>query len=78
VVSPEKPSQQFTPPTPLNRLIRKATKKRKVFLTDESAMKAVYLAVRQASEKWTMPIRNWKEALNRFVILFEDHLKDYI
>jgi len=62
----------------LNSVIRKATKKRKAFPTDESAKKVVYLAVRQASEKWTMPIRNWKEALNRFTILFEDRLKDYI
>lgn len=62
----------------LNSVIRKATKKRKVFPTDESAKKVVYLAIRQASEKWTMPIRNWKTALNRFMILFEDRLKDYI
>ena len=62
----------------LNSVICKATKKRKAFPTDESAKKVVYLAVRQASEKWTMPIRNWKEALNRFTILFEDRLKDYI
>ncbi len=62
----------------LNSVIRKATKKRKVFPTDESAKKVVYLAVRQASEKWTMPIRNWKGALNRFTILFEDRLKGYI
>ncbi|MGR6875078.1 transposase, partial [Pseudomonas sp. HK3] len=62
----------------LNSVIRKATKKRKVFPTEESAKKVVYLAVRQASEKWTMPIRNWKTALNRFMIMFEDRLKDYI
>ena len=62
----------------LNSVIRKATKKRKVFPTDNSAKKVVYLAIRQASEKWTMPIRNWKTALNRFMILFEDRLKDYI
>jgi len=62
----------------LNSVIRKATKKRKVFPTDESALKVVYLAIRQASEKWTMPIRNWKPALNRFMIEFEDRLKDYI
>ena len=62
----------------LNSVIRKATKKRKVFPTDDSAKKVVYLAIRQASEKWTMPIRNWKTALNRFMILFEDRLKDYI
>lgn len=62
----------------LNSVIRKATKKRKVFPTDDSAKKVVYLAIRQASEKWTMPIRNWKAALNRFMIMFEDRLKDYI
>ena len=62
----------------LNSVIRKATKKRKVFPTDESALKVIYLAIRQASEKWTMPIRNWKPALNRFMIEFEDRLKDYI
>ncbi len=62
----------------LNSVIRKATKKRKVFPTDDSAKKVVYLAIRQASEKWTMPIRNWKAALNRFMIMFEDRLNDYI
>ena len=62
----------------LNSVIRKATKQRKVFPTDDSAKKVVYLAIRQASEKWTMPIRNWKTALNRFMIMFEDRLKDYI
>lgn len=62
----------------LNSVIRKATNKRKVFPADESAMKVVYLAVIQASEKWTMPIRNWKPALNRFTIEFEDRLRDFI
>lgn len=62
----------------LNSVIRKATKKRKVFPTEDSAKKVVYLAIRHASEKWTMPIRNWKTALNRFMILFEDRLKEYV
>jgi transposase-like protein len=38
----------------------------------------LYLAVQDASKKWTMPIRNWKEALNRFMIEFEDRLRDYL
>ena len=50
----------------------------KVFPTDDSAEKVVYLAIMDASKKWTMPIRNWKTALNRFMITFEDRLKDYI
>jgi len=57
--------------------IRKATKKRKVFPTDDSAKKVINLATGQASEKLTMPIRNWKPALNRFMIEFEDRVKDY-
>ena len=56
----------------LNSVIRKAVKKRKLFPTDDSAMKVIYLAIREASKKWTMPIRNWKLALNRFMIEFED------
>jgi len=62
----------------LNSVIRKATKKRKLFPTDDSAMKVIYLAIREASKKWTMPIRNWKLALNRFMILFEERLADYV
>lgn len=61
----------------LNSVIRKATKQRKVFPTDDSAMKVVYLAIQSASKKWTMPIRNWKPAQNRFMIDFGDRLADY-
>ena len=61
----------------LNSVIRKAIKKRKLFPTDESAKKVVYLAIMDASKKWTMPIRNWKSALNRFMIEFEDRLSDF-
>ncbi len=59
----------------LNSVIRKATKRRKLFPTDQSAMKVVFLAVQAASKKWTMPIRDWRAALNRFVIEFEDRLE---
>jgi len=62
----------------LNSVIRKALKNRKLFPTDDSAKKVVYLAIQDASKKWTMPIRNWKSALNRFMIEFEDRLQDYI
>lgn len=62
----------------LNSVIRKAIKKRKLFPTDDSARKVVYLAVQQASKKWTMPIRNWKTALNRFMIEFDERLTPYI
>ena len=62
----------------LNSVIRKAIKKRKLFPTDDSAKKVIYLAILDASKKWTMPIRNWKTALNRFMIEFEDRLKEYV
>jgi len=62
----------------LNSVIRKSIKKRKLFPTDEAAKKVIYLAIQQASKKWTMPIRNWKSALNRFMIEFEERLKDYV
>lgn len=62
----------------LNSVIRKATKKRKVFPTDEAALKVVYLATQAASKKWTMPIRNWKLAMNRFAIEYEKELTPYL
>lgn len=62
----------------LNSVIRSAIKKRKLFPTDDSAKKVVYLAIMDASKKWSMPIRNWKAALNRFMIEFEDRLVDYL
>ena len=61
----------------LNSVIRKATRQRKVFPSDDSAMKVVFLAMQAAAKKWTMPIRNWKPALNRFMIEFGDRLTDY-
>jgi transposase-like protein len=61
-----------------NSVIRKATRRRKVFPTDDSAKKVIYLAIMEASKKWTMPIRNWKDALNRFMILFEDRMAEFI
>ena len=62
----------------LNSVIRKATKKRKVFPTDEAALKVVFLATQAASKKWTMPIKNWKPAMNRFAIEFAEQLAPYV
>ena len=56
----------------LNSVIRKSVKTRKVFPSDDAALKVVYLAIQSASKNWTMPIRNWKPALNRFMIEFEE------
>ncbi|ETW95821.1 MAG: transposase, partial [Candidatus Entotheonella gemina] len=59
----------------LNSVIRKATRQRKIFPTDGSVMKVIYLAMEKASAKWTMPIRNWKAAMSRFEIMFPDRFR---
>jgi transposase-like protein len=55
----------------LNSVIRKAINNRRIFPSDRSALKVVCLAIEQAAKKWTMPIQDWKQALNRFAIQFE-------
>jgi len=60
----------------LNSVIRKAVKNRKVFPHDQAALKVVYLAIHAASKKWSMPIRNWKAALNRFMIEFPERMPE--
>ncbi len=62
----------------LNSVIRRALKKRKVFPSDDSARKMVYLAIKEASKKWTMPIRNWRQAMSRFIIEFGDRIEKHI
>jgi transposase-like protein len=58
----------------VNSVIRKFTRNRKIYPNEESALKVVYMAIREASRKWTMPIHHWKQALNHFAILFEDRM----
>lgn len=58
----------------VNSVIRKYTRNRKIYPNEDSALKITWMAICEASKKWTMPIRKWKEALNHFAILFEDRL----
>jgi transposase-like protein len=58
----------------VNSVIRKFPRNRKQYPNPESALKLVYLAIHEASKRWTMPIKSWKAALNHFAILFEDRL----
>jgi putative transposase len=58
----------------VNSVIRKFTRNRKQYPNEESALKLVYLAIHEASKKWTMPIRNWRGALNHFAVIFENRL----
>lgn len=58
----------------LNGKIRKYTKNKLSFPTDEAVIKAVYLAIRQSTYKWTVAQRNWGQIINQFLILFENRL----
>lgn len=58
----------------VNSVIRKAVNNRKIFPNDKSAAKTVFLAVKQASRRWSMPISNWGPAIQRFAIHFEGRL----
>lgn len=58
----------------LNMTIRKVTKNKHVFPNDEAMTKSIYLALRNIAKKWTMPIRNWGPALNRFMIEFDGRI----
>lgn len=59
----------------LNGKIRKYTKNKLSFPTDEAVMKSVYLAVREATKKWSMPVRNWGIILNQFLIIYEERVR---
>jgi len=62
----------------LNGKIRKYTKNKLSFPTDESVMKSVYLAVQEATRKWSMPIHNWGVITNQFIIIFGARLTKYM
>lgn len=51
-----------------------AAANREIHPSEESALKNVYMAIREASRKWTLPIKHWQQLLNRFTILFEDRM----
>ena len=55
----------------LNFSLRKITRNKSSFPDDDSIYKVMYLAIRNASKRWTMPIRNWALAVNQFAILFD-------
>jgi putative transposase len=61
----------------LNMSLRKVTKNRGSFPNDDSMLKLLYLALNNIARKWTMPIRDWKAALNQFSILFDGRMPDY-
>jgi|GWRWMinimDraft_15_1066023.scaffolds.fasta_scaffold08009_1 putative transposase len=58
----------------VNSVIRKFTRNRKIYPSEDSALKIIYMAIHEASRKWTLPIHHWKDALNHFAILYENRL----
>jgi len=58
----------------LNMSLRKVTKTRGSFPNDEAMFKLLYLALNNITKRWTRPIQNWKAAMGRFTILFEERL----
>lgn len=62
----------------VNSVIRKFTRNRKQYPNRDSAVKMIYMAISEASKRWTKAIRNWKEALNYFAIMFEGRMPKWI
>jgi putative transposase len=58
----------------LNGSLREIIKTRGGFANEEAALKSLFLALRQAAKKWTMPIHHWREALNHFTILWPERM----
>jgi len=58
----------------LNFSLRKIIKNRASFPSDEAALKLLYLGVMNVSRKWTLPVRNWGEAVNQLAIIFGDRV----
>ena len=58
----------------LNSQLRKVTKNKKIFPSDEAVFKLFYLAIGYVTKKWSMPVRNWSEAISHFMVKFNDRI----
>jgi len=58
----------------LNMTLRKVIKNKRSFPNDEAVFKILFLAIEKIAKKWTMPIKDWKMAMNRFIIEFGDSI----
>ena len=56
----------------VNMTLRKVTRNHRIFPSDEAVYKVVYLGMRNMAQKWTMPIHDWKPALNRLTVEFAE------
>jgi transposase-like protein len=60
----------------VNSVIRKFTRNRKIYPNEDSALKLIYMAISEASKRWTRPIHHWKQALNHFAILYQGRMPE--
>jgi putative transposase len=60
----------------VNFTLRKIIKNKQLFPSDVAIKKILYLALRNIAKKWTMPIKNWKQALSQFAIIFADRFPE--
>jgi len=58
----------------VNSVIRKFTRNRKIYPSQESALKLVYMAIHEAAKRWTRPIHHCQQALNHFATIFEERM----
>ena len=61
----------------LNASLRKVTSTKKTFPNDDAVFKAIYMALINTMQKWTMPIQNWKPAMRQFVMLYGHRVEGY-
>ena len=59
-----------------HRMVRKFTKAKAIFPTDDSIRKVVYLSVKEITKKWTMPVKSWSMAYSQIMIYFKDRFQD--
>jgi len=59
-----------------HRMLRKYTKTKTIYPTDESVKKSVFLSINEITKKWSMPIRDWGIIIGQLMIFFEDRFKN--
>ena len=58
----------------VNSTLRKVTQAHRIFPSDEAVFKVLYLAVQTVTKHWTVPISNWKAALNWFALAYSERI----
>ena len=59
-----------------HRMLRKFTKTKVIYPTDDALRKSIYLSVQEISKKWYLPVRDWGIIIGQFMVFFEERFKD--